>query len=118
FWIMSAAEASGRRHRVRVGLLDGLDDLLFDGFQIGFVDAADERTGAPQSERIGALVVVRAGHEDIVEAGQPLADVDDVGTEEADEVDRSESDLAFALAQHDGTGEEPIMDLPRLAVLA
>ena len=34
------------------------------------------------------------------------------------EVDAHEGDLAFALAQHDGTGEQGIVDVRRLAVLA
>src|SRR5262249_11534384 len=106
------------RQGLRVRLLDGLDDLLFYRLEVLAVDPADERAGSPQAERVGSLVVVRAGDEHIVEVGQLLADVEDVGTEEADQIDRGKSDLAFPFAQDEGPNEERIVDLRRLAILA
>src|SRR5262249_54080053 len=117
-WGAGGAEACRRRLGLRVRLLDSLDDLLFDGLEVLAVDPADERAGAPQAERVGSLVVVRAGDEHIVEVGQLLADVEDVGTEEANQINRSNSDFSFPFAQHDGTDEQWIVDLGRLAILA
>jgi hypothetical protein len=63
-------------------------------------------------------VVVRAGDENIREAGQMLADALDLRMEEADEIDRDECDLVLAVLQNESTDLEWIVDAGGLAIVA
>src|SRR5262249_17900343 len=102
----------------RLGLFHGLDDLLLHERQIVRIDPARERVHPPQAKRVGPLMVVRAGDEDVGDARQLLADVLDIGEEEADDVDRRQRDLLLAVRQDDGAGEERVVALRGLAVVA
>src|SRR5207244_3879009 len=94
------------------------DDAVSHLLEIGRIDAALKRIGSPQTERVRPLVAMRAGDEDIREAGQALANVFDDRIEQSNEIDRSQCDFALAVAEYDGAGHERIMNASGDAILA
>src|SRR5262249_43511921 len=71
---LDGTDASGDGLAVLVGRLDGVNDTLFDGLEVGWIDPRLKRTWPPQAERVRSLVVVRTGDQDVIEAFQRLAD--------------------------------------------
>ena len=88
----------------------------FDTAQVIGIDAADERARAPEAHRVRPVVVVRARNQDVIEAGQFLADAFDRRQEQADDVGTGDGDRLVAVAQDDGADGERIEDGGRLAV--
>src|SRR5262249_3226947 len=99
-----------------LGLPHRLDRAVLDALQIVAVHAGARR--APQPEGVGTVVGVRAGDQNVREAREARAPTLRRGVAQAGQVPRDEGNLLLAVAQHDGAGEERVVDFRRLAVLA
>src|SRR5262249_10909458 len=106
-------------HGLAVGIrrLDRRDDLFFHLGEVVRIDAAFERTGSPQTERVWSFVIVRAGNENIAEVRQMLTDAFDARMKETDEIDGNESDFLPSMLEDNGTGLERIVNAGRLAIV-
>ncbi len=63
-------------------------------------------------------MIVRAAHQDVGEILQFLADMKNIGIEEADHINGDDGQFAIAGAEHDGSGHKRIVNLGGFAILA
>ena len=78
-------------------------------FEIRRIDAAVQRRRTPQPDDVGPLVIVRAGNEAIVPAGQLGPNLLHHRILQPDQVDRHQGHLFVAVLEHHGPGHERIV---------